>query len=389
MPCYNRLDVGFTRGEGVYLFDENDKAYLDFAGGIAVASLGHCHPHLVEALQQQAATLWHTSNMYRIPLQEKLAERLVDASFADSVFFTNSGVEAIECAMKLARKAQSSRGHPERYRIITYHNAFHGRTLATIAAVGRDKLVAGFGPMPDGFDQVPFLDIAATKAAITNETAAIMLEPVQGEGGILTVAPERLKELRALADEHDILLIFDEIQCGMGRSGKLFAFEWAGIEPDIVASAKGIGGGFPMGACLAKGEVARHLSAGSHGTTYGGNPLAMAVGNAVMDIMLQPDFFPQVLECSQYLFSKLATLKAKYPKTIVDVRGLGLMIGVELSTPARPVLEQLLSDGFLCAQSGNNILRLLPPLIIGHDDVDKAITYLEAVLAPLEESAAR
>ncbi len=383
MPCYNRLNVAFERGEGVYLYDGDGKAYLDFAGGIAVASLGHCHPHLVDVLKKQVETLWHTSNMYRIPAQEKLAERLVDASFADSVFFTNSGVEAIECALKLARKAQSSTGHPERYRVITYHNAFHGRSLATISATGREKLTKGFGPLVEGFDQVDFLDIEATRAAITSETAAIMVEPVQGEGGILTATPEQLQELRALADEHDLLLVFDEIQCGMGRSGKLFAFEWAGIEPDIVASAKGIGSGFPLGACLAKGSVAQHLTAGSHGTTYGGNPLAMAVGNGVMDIMLEDDFLPTVAENANYLRKQLNVLMQKYPETIVDVRGLGMMLGVEFSCEFRPVLEGLLADGFLCAQAGTNVMRLLPPLIITKTDIDKAISFIENAVAKL------
>jgi acetylornithine/N-succinyldiaminopimelate aminotransferase len=383
MPCYNRLPVAFKRGEGVFLYDINDKEYLDFAGGIAVASLGHCHPHLVEILKKQADNLWHTSNMYQIPAQEELGERLVSVSFADSVFFTNSGVEAIECALKLARKAQSSTGHAERYRVITYHNAFHGRSLATIAATGREKLTKGFGPMLDGFDQVDFLDIAATRAAITSETAAIMVEPVQGEGGILTASPTELQELRALADEHDLLLIFDEIQCGMGRCGKLFAFEWAGVEPDIVASAKGIGSGFPMGACLATGDVAQHLTTGSHGTTYGGNPLAMAVGNGVMDIMLEPSFLPKVQETAKYLRQKLEALMKAHPNIIVDVRGLGLMLGVELSCDARPVLEDLLENGFLCAQAGTNVLRLLPPLIITKENIDSAVGFLDNAIVHL------
>jgi len=384
MPCYNRLPVAFERGEGVYLYDKNNKEYLDFAGGIAVASLGHCHPHLVQSLQKQAGLLWHTSNMYEIPSQERLAERLVEASFADSVFFTNSGVEAVECALKLARKAQSSTGHPERYRVITYHNAFHGRSLATISATGREKLTKGFGPMLEGFDQVNFLDIEATRAAITPETAAIMIEPVQGEGGILVASPEKLQALRALADEHELLLIFDEIQCGMGRSGKLFAFEWTGIVPDILASAKGIGSGFPLGACLAKGSVAQHLTTGSHGTTYGGNPLAMAVGNSVMDIMLENGFFAEVQDNAKYLREGLEALKQKYPEIIVDVRGLGMMLGVELSCEARPVLEGLLEEGFLCAQAGTNVLRFLPPLIITKPDVDKAIAFLEKAVVRLQ-----
>ena len=384
MPCYNRLDVAFTRGEGMYLYDADNKPYLDFAGGIAVASLGHCHPHLVEVLKRQVENLWHTSNMYKIPAQERLAERLVDASFADSVFFTNSGVEAIECALKLARRAQFAGGHPERYRVITYVNAFHGRSLATIAAAGKEKLIKGFGPMPDGFDQVPFLDIEATRAAITSETAAIMVETVQGEGGILPATSQELQALRQLADEHDLLLILDEIQCGMGRSGKLFAFEWAEIEPDIVASAKGIGSGFPIGACLAKGEVAQHLTTGSHGTTYGGNPLAMAVGNGVLDVMLEPQFLTGVQKQAENLRQQLENLQKKYPETIKDVRGLGFMLGVEFNQPVRPLIEALLRDGFLCAQSGENIIRLLPPLIACEGDIVKAVEFVENAIIRLK-----
>ena len=379
MPCYNRLDVAFTRGEGMYLYDADNKPYLDFAGGIAVASLGHCHPHLVEVLKRQVENLWHTSNMYKIPEQERLAERLVDASFADSVFFTNSGVEAIECALKLARRAQFAGGYPERYRVITYVNAFHGRSLATIAAAGKEKLIKGFGPMPDGFDQVPFLDIEATRAAITSETAAIMVE-----GGILPATSQELQALRQLADEHDLLLILDEIQCGMGRSGKLFAFEWAEIEPDIVASAKGIGSGFPIGACLAKGEVAQHLTAGSHGTTYGGNPLAMAVGNGVLDVMLEPQFLTGVQKQAENLRQQLENLQKKYPENIKDVRGLGFMLGVEFNQPVRPLIEALLRDGFLCAQSGENIVRLLPPLIACEGDIVKAVEFVETAIIRLK-----
>lgn len=380
MPTYNRMDVAFARGEGVYLFDEDGKRHLDFLAGIAVNALGHCHPHLVETLQEQAATLWHTSNIYRIPHQERLAERLVDASFADSIFFTNSGVEAVECAMKLARKFHYDAGNEGRYRIITFSNAFHGRSLATIAAAGKEKLTKGFGPMPEGFDIVPFADLRAVKKAITAETAAIMLEPVQGEGGVYTFPAEKLQELRHIADEEGLLLILDEIQCGMARSGKLFAFEWAGITPDIVAAAKGIGGGFPLGACMARANVAESLSVGSHGTTYGGNPLAMAVGNAVLDEILKPGFFDHVNAMSALIFAGLGEMKERHPGVIRTVRGLGLMIGIELTIPARPIILDLLDKGFLAGSAGENVLRLLPPLIIEPAHVEEALEALDAAI---------
>ncbi len=380
MPTYNRMDVAFERGEGVYLFDDQGKRHLDFLAGIAVNALGHCHPHLVETLQKQAATLWHTSNIYRIPHQERLAERLVDASFADSIFFTNSGVEAVECAMKLARKFHYDAGNEGRYRIITFSNAFHGRSLATIAAAGKEKLTKGFGPMPEGFDIVPFADIRAVRKAITPETAAIMLEPVQGEGGIYPFPAEKLQELRRIADEEGLLLILDEIQCGMARSGKLFAFEWAGITPDIVAAAKGIGGGFPLGACMARAGVAESLSVGSHGTTYGGNPMAMAVGNAVLDEILKPGFMTHVNDMSALLFAGLNELKTRHPGLIRGVRGLGLMIGIEFTIPVRPIILDLLDKGFLAGAAGENVLRLLPPLIIEPEHIDDALAALDAAV---------
>jgi len=390
MPCYNRHDIAFERGEGVQLFDTSGRRYLDFAAGIAVNALGHAHPHLVAALQGQAAKLWHTSNMYHIPAQERLAERLVDHSFADGVFFTNSGVEAMECAIKLARRYHYATGNPGRYEVIAFHGAFHGRSLATIAAAGKEKLVEGFGPMLTGFDQVPFFDLEAARAAITDQTAAILVEPVQGEGGIVPVQPQQLKDLRALCDQHGVLLILDEIQCGMGRTGRLFAHEWAGIEPDIVASAKGIGSGFPLGACLAKAHVACHLGVGTHGSTYGGNPLAMAVGNAVMDVMLAPGFMDDVCDRADYLRAGLVRLKANYGHILRDVRGLGLMLGLEFDRPARPLITQLMQDGLLVAQSGENVIRLLPPLIITRADIDEALATLTRLLdglLPTEETS--
>src|SRR5262245_431 len=286
MPTYQRAEIAFERGEGAYLFATDGRRYLDFACGIAVTGLGHAHPHLVAALTEQAKKVWHLSNLYTIPGQRRLAERLVAASFADSVFFCNSGAEAIECGLKLARKYHDETGAPERYRVITVEGAFHGRTLATIAAGGQDKHLKGFAPVVDGFDKVAFGNMNELRAAITGETAAILIEPVQGEGGMRPAPAEYLQALRKVADEYRLLLYFDEVQCGMGRTGKLFAHEWAGVEPDIVATAKGIGGGFPMGACLAKEKVAKTLTPGSHGSTFGGGPLAMAVGNAVLDILL-------------------------------------------------------------------------------------------------------
>ncbi len=384
MPAYNRFNIAFDYGKGAYLFDKDDNAYLDFASGIAVTALGHSHPHLVKTLTEQGAKLWHTSNLFQIPDQERLAVRLTEVSFADSIFFTNSGVEAIEACLKIARKYHYDKGHPERYRVITFINAFHGRSLATIAAAGKEKLTRGFGPMPKGFDQVPFLDLEAVKAAITEETAAILIEPVQGEGGILPASPEDLQALRKIADENGILLIFDEIQCGMGRSGKLFAADIAGVEPDLMALAKGIGGGFPVGACLAKGLASETLSVGSHGTTYGGNPLGMAVGNAVLDVMLEDGFFDHVQEMSDLLFARLHDLQKKYSKIICDVRGLGLMIGVECTVETRPLIAKGLEMGMVIAPSGTHILRLLPPLIINEDHIAEALQKLDNLLATVE-----
>lgn len=384
MPTYSRFDIAFDRGVGAYLFDTKGGKYLDFASGIAVTALGHSHPHLVETLKEQGEKLWHTSNLFQIPLQEKLAERLVAATFADNVFFTNSGVEAMECAIKLARKYHSSQGHPEKYRIISFKNAFHGRSLATIAASGKEKLTKGFGPMPDGFDQVPFIDLEALAAAITPETAAILLEPVQGEGGILPATGEDLQAIRNIADEHGLLLIFDEIQCGMGRSGKLFAHEWAGVTPDIMAVAKGIGGGFPVGACLARASVGESLTFGSHGTTYGGNPLAMALGNAVLDIMLEDGFFEHVQGVTKTLMAGLRSLQQKYPALITDVRGLGLMIGVECTVKTRPLIAKALELGLVLAPSGENIIRLLPPLIIDEGHITEALAKLDQLFSEIK-----
>lgn len=377
MPTYARFDVAFERGEGAYLFDTDGKRYLDFAAGIAVNALGHCHPALVDAVTRQAGRLWHVSNMYHIPGQERLAERLVEACFADAVFFTNSGVEAIECAFKLARKYHFETGAPERFRIVTVKGAFHGRSLAAIAASGKEKLTKGFGPLPDGFDNVGLGDI---EVAIGDQTAAVLLEPIQGEGGLVPISDETLQHIREITIKAGILLILDEVQTGMGRTGRLFAHQWAGIAPDIVATAKGLGGGFPLGACLATESVASALTVGSHGTTFGGNPLAMAVGNAVLDEILRDGFLQNVQNSAARLREGLEALQSRSGGVIRDVRGLGLMIGVEIDRPVRPVLTSLMKQGFLAAQAGERVIRLLPPLIIGKAEIDAALDFLAEAL---------
>ena len=326
---FARAPLSFERGEGCWLIDERGERYLDFAGGIAVNSLGHSHPALVAALTDQAARLWHVSNLYEIPGQRRLAERLVANSFADKVFFTNSGAEALECAIKTARRYHYVSGHPERFRTITFEGAFHGRTLATIAAGGQAKYLEGFGPKVDGFDQVPFCDVEAVEKAITPETAAILIEPVQGEGGIREVSTATLKRLRELCAEHGLLLIFDEVQCGIGRTGKLFAYERSGVAPDLMAIAKGIGGGFPVGACLATDDAAVGMTPGVHGTTFGGNPLAMAVGNAVLDVVLEDGFLEDVSRKALLIKQGLAAIADEYPDMIEEVRGAGLLLGVK------------------------------------------------------------
>lgn len=376
LPTYARADVAFERGEGPYLITSDGRRFLDFGAGIAVSALGHAHPHLVDALTEQARKLWHTSNLYKVPLQAKLAQRLVDATFADTVFFTNSGVEAMETAFKMARKAQHERGRPERYRLITVEGAFHGRTLAAIAAGGQAKYLEGFGPKTDGFDQVPFGNIDALRAAVGPQTAGIVLEPIQGEGGIRPMPPEFLRAARAIADEHDLLLIFDEIQSGMGRTGRLFAYEWTGITPDIMAVAKGIGGGFPMGACLATEAAAKGMKAGSHGTTFGGNPLAMAVGNAVLDVVLSHGFLDHVRDVANHFSQQLAMLKDQAPSVIAEVRGQGLMMGLRLKVPNTEFIERLRERGLLAVGAGDNVVRLVPPLIITKEHVREAVGML-------------
>ena len=384
LPTYNRADLAFERGEGSYLIAENGQRYLDFGSGIAVNALGHSHPHLVKAVTEQAAKLWHTSNLYRIPGQQRLAERLVEATFADTVFFTNSGAEALECAIKMARKFHSHNGHSEKFRIITFEGAFHGRTLATIAAGGQAKYLEGFGPKVDGFDQVPFGDHEALKAAITAETAGILIEPIQGEGGIRSVPPQCLRGLRALCDEHGLLLILDEVQTGVGRTGKLFAHEWAGVTPDIMAVAKGIGGGFPMGACLATEKAAAGMVAGTHGSTYGGNPLAMAAGNAVLDVVLADGFLARVRDAALRFKQQLAMLKDEHPGVIEEVRGQGLLLGLKLKVPAGDFQAALRERHVLSVGAGDNVLRILPPLTVSDAELSEGVAAIGAAAAAFE-----
>jgi acetylornithine/N-succinyldiaminopimelate aminotransferase len=379
MPTYQRAEIAFERGEGAYLFTADGRRYLDFASGVAVTALGHSHPHLVAALTEQAKKVWHLSNLYTIPGQQRLAERLVAASFADSVFFCNSGAEAIECGLKLTRKYHDETGAPQRYRVITIDGAFHGRTLATIAAGGQEKHLKGFAPAVDGFDKVAFGNMNELRAAITGETAAILIEPVQGEGGMRPAPAEYLQALRKVADECGLLLYFDEVQCGMGRTGKLFAHEWAGVEPDIVATAKGIGGGFPMGACLAKEKVAKTLTPGSHGSTFGGGPLAMAVGNAVLDILLADGFLANVERMGRVLRQRVEALLKRHPNVLVEVRGAGLMLGLKCAVPNTEMVNKLREAGLLTVGAGDNVVRLLPPLIIDETHVEEALTILETV----------
>ena len=384
LPIYARADVAFERGEGVWLVTREGERYLDFGAGVAVNALGHAHPHLVEALTEQARKVWHTSNLYRIPGGERLAERLIDNTFAEKVFFCNSGAEALEASIKMARRYQYSKGRPERFRIVTFEGAFHGRTLATIAAGGQPKYLEGFGPKVEGFDQVPFDDDKALRAAIGPDTAAILIEPIQGEGGVRVVGNQRLRALRQLCDDNGLLLILDEVQTGVGRTGKLFAHEWAGITPDIMAIAKGIGGGFPMGACLATAEAASGMTVGVHGTTFGGNPLAMAVGNAVLDVVLKPGFLEHVERVSLLLKQRLAELKDRHPAVIAEIRGQGLLLGLRLTMPPADFINAALAQKLLTIGAGDNVVRLLPPLIAGDADVANAVERLDRACAAIE-----
>ena len=386
LPTYNRAAVSFERGVGARAYTADGVEYLDFGAGVAVNSCGHAHPHLVQALNEQAAKIWHTSNIYQMPGQTKLAERLIAHSFADTVFFCNSGTEATELAIKMARKFHYVNGAPERVEIITFEGAFHGRTLAALAAGGQEKYLEGFGPKAAGFIQVAFGDHKALEAAIGPNTAGIYIEPVQGEGGIRPVPHQCLRGLRELCDKHGILLMFDEIQCGIGRTGKLFAHEWAGITPDIMAVAKGIGGGFPLGALLATENAAKGMVAGTHGSTFGGNPLATAVGNAVLDVILGDGFLDNVLRQSINLKQKLERLKDQHPTIIEDVRGSGLMMGIKCKVANTALQKAALDEKLLIIGAGDNVVRLLPPLIVNDADVTEAVNKLERACVALEKA---
>jgi len=391
LPAYARADLAFEHGEGAWLTTTTGEKFLDFGGGIAVASLGYSHPHLVAALNEQGGKLWHTSNLFQIPQAERLARRLTDVTFADYVFFTNSGAEAIEGAIKTARKYQHASGRPERFRIITFEGAFHGRTTTTIAAGGNPKYLEGFGPKAEGFDQVGFGDLDAAKAAIGPGTGAILIEPIQGEGGIRVASPDFLRALRALCDREGLLLIFDEVQTGVGRTGKLFAYELSGVLPDIMAVAKGIGGGFPLGAFLATREAAKGMTVGTHGTTFGGNPLATAIGNAVLDVVLEPGFLDHVAAMGLRLKQGLAALADRHGRVVAEVRGEGLMQGLALRVPVNELAAAARAEKLLVIPAGDNVARLLPPLVIGEAEVTEALARLDAAcrrVAPAPEIAA-
>ncbi len=387
MPTYARTDISFVKGEGASLYTADGRRYLDFGSGIAVSLLGHSHPHLVAALKGQADQLWHTSNLYNIDNQQKMAARLVANTFADTVFFCNSGAEAMEGCIKTARKYHSANSNPERYRIITFEGAFHGRTLATMAAGGQEKILAGFGPVTDGFDQAPLGDLKATEALISDQTAAILVGPIQGEGGIREAGNSFLKGLRALCDKHGILLLMDEVQSGMGRTGKLFAHEWAGITPDVMGVAKGIGGGMPLGAFLATEEAAKGMVAGTHGTTYGGNLLSTAVGNAVLDVVLADGFLDRVNDVANRLKQGMAGIIDRYPDVVKGLRGEGLLMGVECVVTNGDLVNAMRDNHLLSVPAGDNVVRLLPPLTLTDDELDEGLTAIEKACASLSGKA--
>src|SRR5215203_3396343 len=377
LPVFARVDLGFERGEGCWLTATNGDRYLDFTSGVAVNALGHCHPHLIAALQEQATKLWHMSNLFRSPDGEKLAARLCEQSFADQVFFCNSGAEAMEGVIKVVRRYQFSKGHPERYRFVTFEGAFHGRTLGTLAATGSAKYLEGFGPPMDGFDQVPLGDLEAVKKAIGPQTAGILIEPLQGEGGVRAAPHAFFKALRQLCDDNGLLLIFDEVQTGMGRTGELFAYKRLGVTPDVMCLAKALGGGFPVGACLATTEAAAGMTVGSHGSTWGGNPLAMAVANVAIDELTRPELLEHVHEVAGYFNQQLSGLQQRYPDVVEDIRGKGLLIGIKLATPNREFMQHARDQQLLIAGGGDNCVRLLPPLVLTLDEAREAMEKLE------------
>ena len=388
LPTYNRTDVAFVRGEGSYLFAEDGKRYLDFGAGIAVNAFGHAHPRMLKALTDQAGKLWHTSNLYRVPGQESLSRKLVANTFADTCFFTNSGTEAIELAIKMARRYHFVSGHSERFHIISFEGAFHGRTYAAINAGGNEKYLEGFGPRMPGFIQLEAGDLEAVKKAIGPETAAILIEPLQGESGVREIAPEFLKGLRKLCDDHGLLLIFDEIQTGLGRTGKFFAYDWLGITPDIMTVAKALGGGFPVGAVLATAEAAKGMTVGTHGTTYGGNPLAMAVGNEAIDMILEDGFLDHVNKIANYLHQQLGALVAAHPGMFESVRGRGLMIGLKMKPSSAEFIALARANGLVVLPAGDNVVRMLPPLTLSEAEARTGIALLNKTASQMEAQKA-
>jgi acetylornithine/N-succinyldiaminopimelate aminotransferase len=386
LPTYSRVDLAFERGEGAWLFSTTGERYLDFTAGVAVNALGHAHPHLVAALNAQAAKLWHVSNLFRIPEAERLAERLCAATFADLVFFGNSGAEAMECCIKTARKYHYVSGQPERDRIITFEGAFHGRTLATLAAGGQKKYLEGFGPRVDGFDQVPFADLDAVNAAIGPRTAAILIEPVQGEGGVRAAPAAFLRALREVCDRRGLLLIFDEVQTGIGRTGSLFAYQRCGVGPDIMGIAKAIGGGFPLGACLATAEAGKGMTAGTHGSTFGANPLAMAAGNAVLDVVLAPGFLDKVHRSAVLFRQRLAEIRDRHPGVVAQLRGEGLLIGLVAGCPNGDLVDALRAEKLLAVAAADNVVRLLPPLTVEEGDIADAAERIDRAAGRIERA---
>jgi acetylornithine/N-succinyldiaminopimelate aminotransferase len=384
LPNYNRANLAFERGQGAWLWTTDGRRFLDFGSGIATASLGHGNKHLADAIAEQAHKVMHVSNLYRIPQAERLAERLVANSFADSVFFCNSGAEANEGMIKMMRRAMHDAGKPERFRFICFEGAFHGRTLATLAATGNKKYLEGFGPPVDGFDHVPFNNLNALRDAIGPATAGVIIEPIQGEGGVRPAQLQFLRDLRTTCDEFGILLGLDEVQSGMGRTGTLFAHQWAGIEPDVISVAKGIAGGFPLGAVLAKEAVAKALVPGTHGSTFGGNPLACAAGNAVLDVILAPGFLDEVGRKGQVLWNAMGKLVAEFPRVFVDVRGAGLIQGLKCVVPAGDVQAAFTAAGLLTVTAGDNVLRLVPPLVITDADITAAVAMMRQGAAQVQ-----
>ncbi|WP_445376603.1 aspartate aminotransferase family protein [Niveispirillum fermenti] len=385
MPTYSRVDIVFERGEGAHIWDTDGRQFLDFTAGIAVNALGHAHPYLVQKLTEQAGKLWHTSNLFRVAGQEQLAGRLTELTFADTMFFTNSGVEAWECAVKTVRKYHHDTGHPEKTRFIVVGGAFHGRSTTAIAAARSEKMTGGFGPLLDAFDQVPFENLNELRAAITPQTAGIIVEPILGEGGIRVASPDYLRALRQAADEFGLLLVFDEIQTGVGRTGKLFAHEWADVAPDVMCIAKGIGGGFPVGACLVSEKAAAGMVPGTHGSTFGGNPLAMAVANAVLDVVTAPGFLEKVAETGTRLEAALAALVARHPAVLADVRGKGLMLGLKCVKPNGDVVTALRRNGLLVVPAADNVIRILPPLTIGEPEIAEAVAIIDKTCQELAQ----